>query len=104
MRTVNARSVTTKYYVLKDYRNPVKINRASDVDRAVANAYLHMQHGDYGSVEQRLAASMAEVYDEESGLLYAIVKRDVKGDVRISFKDDTTKPARMAIGAFAEFL
>lgn len=104
MRTVNARSVTTKYYVQKDYRNPVKVNRSSDVDRAVANAYLHMQRGDYGNAEQRLAATTAEVYDEESGLLYATVKRDVNGNVRITFKDNPNNPPKMAMGAFAEFL
>lgn len=87
------RTIKTKYYVGKRYNEPVKVNSALDANHAVATCILHMQINHYG-------ATSAEVYDDESGQLHAVVTRSVTGMIQITYKRDPAKyETRLAIGA-----
>lgn len=87
------RNIKTKYYVGKRYHDPVRVNHSSDANTAVATCVLHMQINHYG-------ATSAEVYDDESGQLHAIVTRSISGQIQIAYKRDPLKyETRLAIGA-----
>lgn len=87
------RQIKTKFYAGRDYANPVKINSSSDANTAVATCVLHMQINHYG-------ATTAEVYDDSSGQLHAIVKRSINGQLTISYRRDPVAfETRLAIGA-----
>lgn len=55
-----------------------KVTRAKYASRAVPNAVMHMQMNDYD-------AFTCQVWDESTGELHAVIKRSVKGDIRILF-------------------
>lgn len=73
------RQIHTTYYFRKDV---VKVNSAKYANNAVLSCVDHMQHNHYG-------ASLAEVYDAHSGVLHAVVKRDMgSSTIHILFKRD----------------
>lgn len=87
------RKIKTKYYIGKRYDNPIKTNHSLDANMAVATCVLHMQVNHYG-------ATSAEVYDDESGQLHAVVTRSIAGNIAITYKRDPAKyETRLAIGA-----
>lgn len=61
-------------------RNLLKVNHAKHANAAVVRAVGHMQTNHYG-------ATVAEVYDESTGELHAVLTRSMKG-MRIVFKRD----------------
>jgi hypothetical protein len=87
------RYVKTKFYIGKRYHDPVQINSASDANTAVATCVLRMQINQY-------SATSAEVYDDNTGELHAIVTRSINGQIRIDYRRDPVKfETRLAIGA-----
>lgn len=58
----------------------VKINRCMDPASAVPNAIRHLQTNQY-------AARLCEVYSTETGVLYAVVKRHINGDINILYRN-----------------
>jgi hypothetical protein len=73
----NLRSIRTVYY----QRNlVVKTTASKFANNAVPNCIRHMQLNEYD-------ATHVEVYDEDSGVLHAVIKRSIKtGDIVILFK------------------
>lgn len=70
------RTIRTVFY----YRNGiVKINTAKHPNKAVLHCVNHMQMNTYG-------ATHAEVYDDNKGVLHAVIRRSVNGDVHILYK------------------
>lgn len=61
-------------------RTLLKVNHAKYANAAVMRAVGHMQTNHYG-------ATVAEVYDEYSGELHAVLTRSISG-MRIIFKRD----------------
>ena len=72
----------------------VHVNSSSNPNRAVAQCVAHMQVNHYG-------ATVAEVYDDTSGALHAVVKRHVQGNINIAYKRDplSFEPMRLAASA-----
>jgi hypothetical protein len=90
------RTIRTKFYRGKRYHDPVQVNSSSDANWAVAKCVAHMQVNHY-------QASSAEVYDDNTGELHAIVTRSVNGQIRIEYRRDPVKfETRLAIGALFE--
>jgi len=72
------RTIATEY----SFRgNVVKVNRSANPNKAVATCILHMQINQYG-------ATVAEVYDLETGELHAQIKRQTNGNITIAYKRD----------------
>jgi hypothetical protein len=69
------------------YRGKVEIktNRAKHANSAVLRAVDHMQLNSYG-------ATVAEVYDEETAELHAVVTHNVAGRISIVFRRDPVAP------------
>ena len=80
-----SRVIKTTYYNHK--RQPVQNNSSTDANRAVAQCVLHMQINHYG-------ASVAEVYDGQSGELHAVVARSKGGNIAITYKRDPAQYER----------
>ena len=87
------RWIKTKYCQGKRYHDPIQVNSASDANWAVAKCVAHMQINHY-------EATSAEVYDDNTGELHAIVTRSINGQIRIDYRRDPIKfETRLAIGA-----
>lgn len=69
------RQILTQY--LRGHRE-VKLTRAKYVSNAVPNAVMHMQLDDYD-------AFTCQIWDEATGELHAVIKRNVKGNLNILF-------------------
>jgi hypothetical protein len=64
-----------------------------DANRAVAQCILHLQIARYD-------ADSAEVYDDETGELHAVVTRSINGRIQIEYRRDPVKfETRLTIGA-----
>lgn len=72
-RTMSVQSV---YY---RGREVVKTNRSYHAENAAVNCHKHMR-------SNRYAATHAEVFDERDGVLHAVIKRTVEGNVHILYK------------------
>lgn len=59
----------------------IKITSSSNANRAVATCVLHMQVNEYG-------ATVAEVYDDETGDLHAVVRHRPDGSMVIEYRRD----------------
>jgi hypothetical protein len=93
------RPIKTKYFVGKRYADPIQTNSSRDANTAVAQAVLHMQVAHYRDDNGNPATS-CEVYDNESGMLHAIVTRSAMGQLQISYKrNPEAYEVRLAIGA-----
>jgi hypothetical protein len=93
------RNIRTKYFVGKRYADPIQTNSSRDANTAVAQAVLHMQVAHYRDDNGNPATS-CEVYDNESGMLHAIVTRSAMGQLQIAYKrDPEAYETRLAIGA-----
>jgi hypothetical protein len=57
----------------------VKTNTSLNANRAVTQCVAHMQVNQYG-------ASVAEVYDAETAVLHAVVKRTIAGNISIVYR------------------
>jgi hypothetical protein len=55
-----------------------RVTRAKYASKAVPNAVMHMQMDDY-------QANVCQVWDESTGELHAVIKRNVKGAIYILF-------------------
>lgn len=81
-----SRVIKTKYWV--DWRarkeDTIRVNSSTDANRAVAQCIMHMQVGDYG-------AAVAEVWDSETDVLHAQIKRHANGNITIVYKRDPQK-------------
>lgn len=62
----------------------VKVTRAKYASTAVPAAVMHMQMDDYD-------AFTCQVWDDSTGKLHAVIKRSVKGDLKVLFE---AKPIR----------
>jgi len=72
------RKITTTFYNRLDV---VKVNNAVHANNAVLRCIDHLQINQYD-------ATHAEVFDSESGVLHAVIKRRMNGDIEILFKRD----------------
>lgn len=72
------RNIVTKYYFRREVK---KVNRSVHPDRAVLNCIYHLQRNDY-------EASIAEVVNEETGKLYAVVTRNINGKITIRYQSN----------------
>lgn len=72
------RNIVTKYYFRREV---MKINRSVHPDRAVLNCIFHLQKNAY-------KASIAEVVNEETGKLYAVVTRNINGKITIRYQSN----------------
>lgn len=77
MTVNNKRTIKTIYY---RGRKVVKQNRALHPENAVLCAVEHLHSNKY-------QALTAEIFDEETGVLYAVIRRGFKG-INILFKYD----------------
>lgn len=76
------RSIKTVYYL---GRSVVKINRAAHDNSAVLRCIDHMQLNDY-------AATSAEVFDENTGTLHAVIRRVMNTNtIVIAFKREVKR-------------
>jgi hypothetical protein len=73
--------IKTTYH---DRYEPVRVNRSSNANRAVAQCVYHMQVNHYG-------ATVAEVYDAYTGELHAQVRRYKSGEIKIVYRRDPRK-------------
>lgn len=62
----------------------VKVNHSAHALNAVPRCVGHMQLNRY-------AATVAEVFDELTGELHAVITRSVKGSIKIVFKREVTE-------------
>jgi hypothetical protein len=69
------RNIETKYFI---GRTESKITRSVDPHRAVAKCVLNMQRNEYG-------ADFAEVWDLETGKVYAQIKFFKRGHIDIIY-------------------
>jgi len=69
--------IKTVYYAHN--KSVVKINHAGHANSAVPRCVYHMQLNRY-------EATVAEVFDDASGVLHAVITRSVNGDIKIIFK------------------
>lgn len=60
-------------------RTETKVNRAATADSAIMRAVWHMQHNSY-------CASIAQVSCAETGKLYCIITRNMRGEIRLLYK------------------
>ena len=58
-----------------------KVNRSYHIDKAILNAIDHLQKNHY-------RASIAEIHHGETGKLYAVITRNIKGQINIIYKTD----------------
>lgn len=71
------RNIVTVYY----YKHLIqKTTRGQFADRAVLNCIMHLQKNDY-------AATIAEIRDDVSGKLIAIITRNVLGKITIRYQN-----------------
>lgn len=68
-KKAQVRAIRTVYYFKKEV---VKTNRALHAKAAVLHCIEHMQNDKY-------MASAAEVYNEDDGTLYAVIRRTMHG-------------------------
>jgi hypothetical protein len=59
--------------------DPIRVNSAKYESNAVVLIIKHM-------IEDRHDAASAEVFDQENGRLYAVVRKGVTGNMEILFK------------------
>lgn len=74
-------NIQTVYYSGK---RVLKVNSALFANNAVLHCVNHMQLNHYNK------ATVAEVFDSESGILHAVIKRNVKG-IAIAYKREITE-------------
>ena len=75
-------STRRKFYIKTVYyrgNKAVKVTKAAHANSAVPRCVDHMQLNHYD-------AFVAEVFDELSGALHAVITRSVKGNIKIVFK------------------
>ena len=81
----NSRHIKTVYYSgVSKLSNVVKTTRAMYAFNAVPTCITHMQWNQY-------EATLAEVYDESNGVLHAVIKRKVSGNIEILFQRTVTR-------------
>jgi hypothetical protein len=80
---IMSRNIKTTYWnkPVASHENEVRTNSSSNANRAVAACIMHMQVNDYG-------AMLAEVWDDDTGELHAVIKRRINGDIHILYKRD----------------
>ncbi len=72
------RNIITRYYFRREER---KINRSIHVDKAILNCIDHLAKNHY-------QASIAEILDEGTGKLHAVITRNMRGKITIVYKSD----------------
>lgn len=81
----NGRHIKTVYYSgVSHLSNVVKTTASAYAFNAVPNAVRHLQTNQYG-------ATLCEVYDENNGVLHAVMKRNVRGEIHILFKREVVQ-------------
>lgn len=78
------RPIRSVFYTDYHARNAVKINRGKHPESMVLRCIDAMRHAKYG--DQQNTAVLAEVFDEDDGVLHAIVKRKISGDIEILYQ------------------
>lgn len=78
------RLITTTFYRRKEV---VKVNHALHPNRAVLRCVDNLQTNNYD-------ATHAEVYDSGDGVLHAVVKRHMNGNIEILFKREVTEESK----------
>lgn len=73
---MSIRSIQTTFY---QGRTVVKVNTAVHANSAVLRCVDHMQLNHY-------SATAAEVFDNQSGVLHAVIHRSVTGRITIIYK------------------
>jgi hypothetical protein len=71
------RAIRTDYYFKREI---VKTTHAVYAFNAVPNCIGHLQTNQYG-------ATTAEVFNEVTGKLHAVIRRSVQGEIHIVFKE-----------------
>jgi hypothetical protein len=82
-KNVGERNVVTTYYGHSG-KHTLRTNRAKDPDLAVEHAFRHMHRGHY------IGAFVAEVFNSDTGQLYAVIVHNVVGEIRTIFRNDPT--------------
>lgn len=86
------RPIKTMYYSGREVKHT---NSSNDANKAVGQCVVYMQVNYYGAMS-------AEVFDNETGELHAVVRRTVSGMVTITYRRDPTKyERRLSLQAFA---
>lgn len=75
------RPIRSVYYSDFQARNAVKITRGKHPESMVLRCVDHMRHNNYEAV-------LAEVFDEDDGVLHAVIKRRINGDIEIIYQRD----------------
>lgn len=75
------RPIKTMYFMGRD---GVQTNSASNPLRAVSRCVEHLRLNSY-------AATVAEVFNADTGTLHAVVRRDVMGNIRIVYQLELQK-------------
>lgn len=76
--TKPSKLVTTYSYK----RHIMKKNVSTRLDMVVPNCIYHMQKNHY-------KASIAEIHCKETGKLYAVITRNVRGEIKIIYKEQS---------------
>lgn len=76
------RNIVTSYYLDLHGEYLMKSNRASYPETAFSRACDHLRKNSY-------SAMVAEIRNEETGKLYAVIVRNIRGIVKVHFQDDS---------------
>ena len=76
--TSRLRHIVTTFYYGREVR---KINRGSCPAKAVLHCIGHLQSNKY-------AARIAQIVDEDTGKLYAVITRNIVGKITIHYQDE----------------
>lgn len=77
MSSSSPRNIRTEYYNHK--AETLKVNNASSPRSAILRAVDHLQTNTYG-------AKVADIFDNETAELYAVVVSDLHGKISIAFQ------------------
>lgn len=80
-KIIGQRTVRIDFYSNFHATILIKVNRAKYAINACLNAFHHLRTNHYSE------AVLAEVYDETTGKLYAVIKKDHVGNLHALFED-----------------
>lgn len=75
------RNIRAVFYKDFQARTALKVNKGKHPERMVLRCIAHMRKNTYEAV-------LAEVFNDNTGKLHAVVKRRINGDVEILFQEE----------------
>lgn len=82
------RNIITTFYG-SNGNEVIRVNRSSDVKRAVSLAVMHLQNGDSLDYSRAFVVS---IYNDDTGELYSVITYSVVGEIKILFRRDPKNP------------